>query len=149
MPTFVESAGRAKILSMSKITKQFHTSKCLISYLLSNCCSVFLLISQKARKAKGLEKHGRCSKLVKQIFFFYSTKITNCTIAEKICTRFTHYLLSTLCSCIKHQNTDSQLNIKTKLLNYWFNFVFFFLCVNKILSIQTKNLKCLWNKIAQ
>ena len=70
-------------------------------------------------------------------------------IAEKIFTLFTHYLLSTLCSCIKHRNTDSQLNIKTKLLNYWFNFVFFFFCFNKILSIQTKNLKCWWNKIAQ
>ena len=83
---------------------------------------MFLLISQKARKAKGLEKHGRCSKLVKQIFFL---QYKNNELYDSREDLYSIHTLFALHVCIKHQNTDSQLNIKTKLLNYWFNFVFF------------------------
>ena len=41
---------------------------------------------------------------------------------------------------IKYQDKTSELLVQ---------FCVFFLCVNKILSIQTKNLKCWWNKITQ
>ena len=61
-------------------TKQCYTPKYLISYLWSNCFffrQVFLLISNKAGKAKWIEKRSVRSRPVKQIFL--QNKIANCT----------------------------------------------------------------------
>ena len=80
------------------------------------------LISYKAGKAKQMEKRSARSRLVKQVFFLHY-KITNCpnnrTISQDICTLFTRYLYSTLCSWIVKQQREWFTLCVASLIEVW------------------------------
>ena len=80
------------------------------------------LISYKAGKAKQMDKRSARSRLVKQVFFLHY-KITNCpnnrTISQDICTLFTRYLYSTLCSWIVKQQREWFTLCVASLIEVW------------------------------
>ena len=87
------------IQARSENIKQCYTP---ISYIWSNCfffCQVFPLISNKAGKAKWIEKRSVRSRPVKQVFFTaQNNQLYTCAIYI-----YSSYLNSTLCSWIINQ----------------------------------------------
>ena len=70
---FDSPTGSSKYGTTRKNTQRYYKPKRLISHLLSNCyflllSPVLLFISQKAGKAKRIEKRSAHSRLVKQVF---------------------------------------------------------------------------------
>ena len=123
-----EPVGRVKIQTTRKNTPRYYTSKGLIiidkfiiiqlAFFSAKSFGSFLIRREKQSRWRSV---ARAADWLNRYFLHY--KITNCpnnrTISQDICTLFTRYLYSTLCSWIVKQQTEWFTLCVASLIEVW------------------------------